>query len=75
MSKSVRISSTVTPQVGEAIECLLWQGLHGSTRSEVIARLVCQAVELNIVRGHLRHDQLTEPKHQVATVGFAGGEP
>lgn len=70
MSKSVRISSTVTPQVDEAINALLWQGLHGATRSQVVARLLCQAVELNIVRGHLSHEQLNEPKPK----GF-GGEP
>lgn len=61
MAKSVKVSTIVSAPVGEAIECLLWQGLHGSTRSEVVRRLIEQAVELQIVRGHLRHDQLTEP--------------
>lgn len=73
MSKSVKVSCSVSPQVGEAVECLLWQGLHGSTRSGVVRRLLEQAVELQIVRGHLRHDQLTEPKR--APAPHFGGEP
>ena len=62
MTKRVRLYCSTSPQVSEAVERLLWQGLHGSTRSEVVERLICQAVELNIVRGHLKHDQLSEPK-------------
>jgi hypothetical protein len=61
MTKRIRLYCTGSPQMSEAVELLLWQGLHGSTRSEVIERLICQAVELNIVRGHLKHEQLSEP--------------
>jgi hypothetical protein len=66
MSKLAKLSCAVSPQVAEAVECLLWQGLHGSTRSEVVRRLIEQAVELQIVRGHLRHDQLNEDKRASA---------
>ena len=59
--RKIRIYCTASPQVAEAVQVLLWAGLHGSTRSEVIERLICQAVELNIVRGHLKHEQLSEP--------------
>jgi hypothetical protein len=61
-SPKIRIYCTATVQINEAIEALLWQGLSGSTRSEVIERLICQAVELQIIRGHLTHAQLSEPK-------------
>lgn len=62
MSKRIRLYCTATPQINEAVEALLWQGLHGRTRSEVVERLLAQAVELNIIRGHLKHEQLSERK-------------
>jgi hypothetical protein len=67
MNKKIRVYCTVTPQVAEAIQACLWQGLHGSTKSEVIERLLCQAVELQIVRGHLKHEDLNEPRRPVPT--------
>jgi hypothetical protein len=62
VSRRVRLYCTTSPQVAEAVQALLWAGLHGSTRSEVVERLICRAVELNIIRGHLTHAQLNEPK-------------
>ena len=44
MVKSVRLSCTSTPQVREAIDSLLWSGLWGRTRAEVVERLVCHAL-------------------------------
>lgn len=73
MATGVKVSATVSPQIGEAIDVLLWQGLHGSTRAEVVKRLLAQAVELQIVRGHLKHEQLSEPKREVATLGLPDG--
>jgi len=72
MSSRIKLSASVSPQIGEAVECLLWQGLHGSTRSEVVRRLLEQAVELQIVRGHLRHDQLSEARRPTVDVTSLG---
>jgi hypothetical protein len=62
MSKRVRLQCTTSPQVGEAVTALQWAGLHGSTRAEVVERLVCAAIEDLIDRGFLDPEQLSESK-------------
>ena len=61
-----RLSFTTSPQVSEAIEALLWQGLHGRTRAEVVERLVCRALDELLEVGRLKLEQLQErPRHPV----------
>ena len=48
--KSVRLFCTTSPQVGEAVEHLLWSGLWGGSRSAVIERLLCHAIR-DVVSG------------------------
>lgn len=59
MTKS--LSCTVTPQIAEAIERLLWGGLHGNTRAEVARRLVSDAILRVIKEGYLKMEDITEP--------------
>lgn len=42
--KRVRLYCTTSPEVGEAVEALLWSGLWGRNRAEVVERLVCRAI-------------------------------
>ena len=46
MSKRIRLSCATSAQVGECIEALLWSGLWGRTKAEVIERLLCKAIPL-----------------------------
>jgi hypothetical protein len=52
----VRLSCTTTPQVGEAVEQLLWSGLYGNNRAEVISRLIGDGISRAIAAG------LVDPK-------------
>jgi len=61
-STRVRLSCTTSPQVGEAVEALLWSGLYGRTRAEVVERLLCDAVAEKIRAGVVRADDLQEPR-------------
>lgn len=43
--KRPRLSCTTSPQVAEALDALLWTGLWGRTRAEVVERLLCHAIQ------------------------------
>jgi hypothetical protein len=60
--KRVRLSCTTSAQVSEAIEALLWQGIHGRTRAEVVERLICQALCQKVRQGLIRLEDLQEPR-------------
>lgn len=63
MSKGrVRLSCTVPLQIGEAVELLLWGGLHGNNRAEVVSRLVSNAVVQLIRDGYIKASELQEYK-------------
>lgn len=63
MSKSrVRLSCTVPLQIGEAVELLLWGGLHGGNRAEVVSRLISNAVVQLIRDGYIKASELQELK-------------
>lgn len=54
MAKRIRLSCTTSPQISEAIEQLLWSGLYGSSRAQVVERLICDAVGQKISTGLVR---------------------
>lgn len=58
----VRLSCTATAQIGEAIEVLLWGGLHGNNRSEVVQRLISDAICRLAHEGYIDIRELQEPK-------------
>lgn len=60
MNKRVRLQCTTTPQIAEAVERLLWNGTHGKTRSEVVERLLCEAVRVKIDKGELKATDIHE---------------
>jgi hypothetical protein len=48
MANRVRLSCTTSPQISEAIEQLLWSGLYGNSRAQVVERLIADAVVAKI---------------------------
>jgi len=62
VSKRVRLSCTVTAQIGEAVERLLWSGLHGNNRAEVVNRLVSDSVVRLIRDGYITVEEIQEPR-------------
>jgi len=70
MDKRVRLQCTATLQISEAIEKLLWGGLHGKTRSEVVERLLCEAVLAKIDNGELKVDDIREQTAEGSRIYF-----
>lgn len=55
------LACTVTPQVYEGVTALLWQGLHGNTRAEVVQRLIADAILEKIRVGFIRMEDIQDP--------------
>lgn len=58
--KRRRVAVSLTPQAFEALQVLLWQGLHGPTMAEVAERLLCEGIQQAIQRGLLKGSDLQE---------------
>lgn len=58
----IRLACTATAQMGEAIELLLWGGLHGRTRADVVERLLSQAICTLVHDGYIDIREIQEPK-------------
>lgn len=56
----VRLYCTATPQMGEAVEKLLWTGLFGLNRSQVVERLLSEAIGRHLADGVLKLEDLRE---------------
>lgn len=48
---TVRVAAAVTPQISEAIDKLLWSGLYGTTRADVVSRLLSEGIVRCLVDG------------------------
>jgi hypothetical protein len=55
--KRKRMSFSASEEVVEAIESLLWTGLNGRNRADVIERLICEAIRERVSSGSLKIDE------------------
>lgn len=56
----VKITVKLSAPVSQALDALLWSGLYGETREEVVERLVCERVMTLLRKGTLRREDIWE---------------
>lgn len=56
----VKITVKISPQVSQALDALLWAGLHGDSREAVVERLICDRIMTLLRKGTLRREDIWE---------------